>query len=81
MKLAPILLAGLLVAVSGFSNAATPAGNTLEDFYTAALNFSPQLKIARERWNIGSARKDSGPIACPRQICPSPRRCSPRSIA
>ena len=58
MKLAPILLAGLLVAVSGFSNAATPAGNTLEDFYTAALNFSPQLKIARERWNIGSARKD-----------------------
>lgn len=32
-------------------------GNRLEDFFTAALNYSPNLRIARERWNIGTARK------------------------
>lgn len=32
-------------------------GNTLEDFFTAALDYSPQLRISRERWNIGSARR------------------------
>jgi len=33
-------------------------GRTLEDFFTAAINYSPALKAARERWNIGSARVD-----------------------
>lgn len=33
-------------------------GNSLEDFFTATINNSPELAIARERWNIGTARKD-----------------------
>ncbi|MDR2213317.1 MAG: TolC family protein [Pseudomonadales bacterium] len=32
-------------------------GASLEDFFTAAINNSPALDIARERWNVGSARK------------------------
>ena len=31
-------------------------GTTLEDFFSAAIEYSPQLKIAEERLNIGSAR-------------------------
>ena len=31
-------------------------GTTLEDFFSAAIDYSPQLKIAEERLNIGSAR-------------------------
>ena len=31
-------------------------GSTLEDFFSAAIEYSPQLKIAEERLNIGSAR-------------------------
>tara|TARA_B110000858_G_scaffold198524_1_gene266214 strand:- start:21954 stop:23306 length:1353 start_codon:yes stop_codon:yes gene_type:complete len=34
-----------------------PIGTTLEDFFTAALNYSPQLKIAEESMSIGAARK------------------------
>jgi outer membrane protein len=33
-------------------------GTTLEDFFNAMLNNSPDLAIARERWNVGTARKD-----------------------
>jgi len=32
-------------------------GTTLEDFFTAAMDYSPQLRIAEERWNVGTARK------------------------
>lgn len=32
-------------------------GSTLEDFFTAAIDYSPQLKIAEESLNISSARK------------------------
>lgn len=32
-------------------------GSTLEDFFTAAIEFSPQLRIAEEGLNIGSARR------------------------
>ncbi len=32
-------------------------GTTLEDFFTAAMNYSPALRIAEESLNIGSARK------------------------
>ena len=35
----------------------TTLGNTLEDFFTAAINYSPRLRIAQENLNIGSARK------------------------
>jgi outer membrane protein len=31
-------------------------GTTLEEFFSAAIDYSPQLKIAEERLNIGSAR-------------------------
>lgn len=34
-----------------------PVGTTLEDFFTAALDYSPRLKIAEESLKIGSARK------------------------
>lgn len=33
-----------------------PIGVTLEDFFTAALDYSPSLRIAEETLNIGSAR-------------------------
>ena len=32
-------------------------GETLEDFFTAAIDFSPQLRIAKEGLNIGRARE------------------------
>lgn len=28
-------------------------GSTLEDFFTSALEYSPQLRIAEERWSVG----------------------------
>jgi outer membrane protein len=34
------------------------AGTRLEDFLAAALEYSPELNISRERWNIFTARKD-----------------------
>jgi outer membrane protein len=58
MKFAHVALLTGFLSLPGLCQAAASVGNTLEDFYTAALNYSPQLKIARERWNIGSARKD-----------------------
>ncbi|MBQ15091.1 MAG: hypothetical protein CMQ17_11935 [Gammaproteobacteria bacterium] len=36
---------------------AGPVGETLEDFFTAAIDYSPQLKIAEENLNISSARR------------------------
>lgn len=32
-------------------------GSTLEDFFTAALDYSPELRIARDRLDIGEARR------------------------
>ena len=32
-------------------------GSTLEDFFTAALDYSPELRISRDRLDISSARK------------------------
>lgn len=32
-------------------------GITLEDFFTAALDYSPRLQAAQERWKIGGARR------------------------
>jgi len=32
-------------------------GSTLEDFFTAALDYSPELRIARDRLDIGAARR------------------------
>lgn len=33
-------------------------GTTLEDFFTSAMDYSPQLRIAEERWKAGTARKN-----------------------
>jgi outer membrane protein len=41
------------------AEALVTTGHTLEDFFTAAINTNPDLRIARERWNIGTARKDA----------------------
>ncbi len=49
---------GPLIAAESERSSVVPPGSTLEDFYTAALNYSPELNIARERWNVMSARKD-----------------------
>jgi len=39
-------------------HAAEAAGTTLEEFFTAALVFSPMLKSAEERWKVGDAGID-----------------------
>jgi len=49
-----LLLAGSVQA----ADTAAP-GSKLEDFFNAALEYSPTLQIARERWNLGTARKDA----------------------
>ncbi len=36
---------------------AEPQGESLEDFFTAALGYSTQLRLAEEQLNIGTARK------------------------
>lgn len=38
-------------------DSAGETGSTLEDFFSAAIDFSPTLKIAEEGLNIGSARR------------------------
>ena len=40
-----------------FPTFAAVPGSTLEDFFTAAINYSPDLQIAQESLNIGAARK------------------------
>lgn len=55
---AGLLVAGLCLPVLGLAQPAA-VGTTLQDFYTAALEYSPVLNIARERWNVSSARKAS----------------------
>lgn len=50
----------LLVAVTGARADVAPgseAGRTLEDFFTASLDYSPRLRIAEQRMNIGEARR------------------------
>lgn len=55
------LLAGLstLLLNTGFAAepGAAPAGRTLEEFFTSALDYNPELNMAHERWNIGTARR------------------------
>jgi outer membrane protein len=50
------LFAGLSTLLLGSADAAEP-GRTLADFFTSALDYNPNLNIARERWNVGSARR------------------------
>lgn len=73
MRMKPTLLPALCLSLIGFwiapAFAAEPErdsvstilveGSTLEDFFTAAIDYSPRLRIAEERWNVGTARKKS----------------------
>ena len=62
--LLPILCAGLFAFDSSLNAAETRngpsqlvVGETLEDFFDAAIGFSPSLRIAEESLNIGRARE------------------------
>ena len=62
--LLPILCAGLFAFDSSLNAAETRngpsqlvVGETLEDFFNAAIEFSPSLRIAEESLNIGRARE------------------------
>lgn len=66
-RILPLSCAFLLCASASLEVAAQAAtesavisaqapGGTLEDFFTAALTNNPELDIARERWNVFSAR-------------------------
>lgn len=57
-----LAISASVILMPCFSSAADAAefnavGSTLEDFFTAALDYSPALRIAEESFNIGSARK------------------------
>ncbi len=64
-----VVIAGALLSSASFSFAAEDTapdvnstrilvqGNTLEEFFSAAIDYSPALRISKERWNISSARK------------------------
>lgn len=64
-RLLPKLALGLICLAPFTLPAAEPAtgpsalvvGETLEDFFTAAIDFSPRLRIAEESMNIGGARE------------------------
>ena len=48
-----------VASVSTAQDSIVETGSTLEDFFTAAISFSPRLKIAEEGLNIGSARRQA----------------------
>ena len=60
-KMLPYFWAGVCGLCSVYSLAADDSsslpGSTLEDFFTAAINFSPRIRIAEESLNISSARR------------------------
>ena len=41
------------------SSTAPLVGQTLQDFFSAALDFSPRLRIAEQNLNIGAARRSA----------------------
>ena len=59
MNLQALALAvGLLTSTALQAQPEAVVGSTLEDFFTAAVNYSPALQAARARWDIGEARVD-----------------------
>lgn len=57
MKLKKLSLAlSLLCGISSFTQAAEAVGTTLEDFFTAALDYSPTMKAAQATRDVGDAR-------------------------
>ena len=59
--LSGLLTAGLSFGATGAEQATGPSslavGETLEDFFTAAIDYNPRLRIAEENFNIGGARE------------------------
>lgn len=51
------LLTGTVWAAESVAPGAGIEGSSLEDFFSAALDYSPRLRIAEENLNIGGARK------------------------
>jgi outer membrane protein len=47
----------ILFSTPALSQSTLVPGSSLEDFFTAAINYSTELRIAEENLNIGSARK------------------------
>ena len=45
-------------AADGFNVEGIEEGQSLEDFYAAAIEFSPELRIAKENLNVGRAREE-----------------------
>ena len=59
MKLKKLSLAfSFLCGFASCTQAAEQVGTTLEDFFTAALEYSPALKSAQAKWDVGDARVD-----------------------
>ena len=52
------ILAPAAFSAEGSGPSRLSVGQTLEDFFTAAIDFSPRLRIAAEELNIGRARDD-----------------------
>ena len=48
-----------VASVSTAQDSIVETGSTLEDFFTAAITFSPVLRIAEEGLNIGAARRQA----------------------
>ncbi|CAN0420029.1 unnamed protein product, partial [Discosporangium mesarthrocarpum] len=60
--LIPAICWGLFTGAAFGAESTSPvpgnvSGNSLEDFFSAALDYSPRLRIAEENLNIGGARK------------------------
>ena len=52
-----VCFATILFSTQALSQSTLVPGSSLEDFFTAAINYSTELRIAEENLNIGSARK------------------------
>ena len=53
----------LIVFQNSFAQNPDLPGVTLEDFFNAAVNYSPDLRIAEENLNISSARKKAARLS------------------
>ena len=58
-RLRHLVLAGAIAFTPMSVMANESVGSTLEDFFTAALDYSPRLKISEQRKAIGEARYDA----------------------
>ena len=58
-RLRGLCLVGAIALTPPAALAADVVGSTLEDFFTAALDYSPRLKISEQRKAIGEARRDA----------------------